>query len=328
MQAEPDREVQDDADHRRGDRRERGCEAHVIPQPLDVGSAEEDPEEARQEGRPRRDRRAERGGEERRQRSGMLPRADEADELQHHDERPRRRLGEAQAIEHLAGLEPAVMLHRLLRDVWQHGIRAAESDERGLAEKQPLAHQRALRTEPREERPDRNPPQREPDGEDAQRAPQRGPLTDRRDPARLHRAVPFEHCELRRCHAPADPARHSRAEDDDGEGDMEDEERDERARCERVHRGILEHLPADADGRRGHDGEHRGLEAVEQRSHPRQRAEGHIGPAQRPQDECRRQHEKRARNDPAASAMQQPAHIGRELLRLRSRQEHAVVQRV
>ena len=43
---EPDREVQDHADDRRGDRRQRAGERLVAAQRLDVGRAEEDPEEA------------------------------------------------------------------------------------------------------------------------------------------------------------------------------------------------------------------------------------------------------------------------------------------
>ncbi len=66
----------------------------------------------------------------------MIPAAHEADELQDHDERPGRRFGEAEAIHHLAGREPAVMGEGLLRDVGQNRVGAAESDDRRLAEKE------------------------------------------------------------------------------------------------------------------------------------------------------------------------------------------------
>ena len=52
----------------------------------------------------------------------------------HHDQRARRRLGHAEAVEHLAGLQPAVGLDRLLRDIGEHRIGAAEGDDRHLGE--------------------------------------------------------------------------------------------------------------------------------------------------------------------------------------------------
>ena len=107
----------------------------VAAQRLDEGRAEEDPQEARHEGHP--------GGEQaaqarRRAAGGSAPGiaegAHEADELDHHDQRPRRGLGHAEAVQHLAGLEPAVGLDRLLRDVGEHGVGAAEGDHRHLRE--------------------------------------------------------------------------------------------------------------------------------------------------------------------------------------------------
>ena len=47
---------------------------------------------------------------------------------------PGRRLRHAEAVEHLARLEPAVVLDRLLRDIGQHRIGAAEGHHRHLAE--------------------------------------------------------------------------------------------------------------------------------------------------------------------------------------------------
>ena len=107
VQREPDREVQDHADHRGGDRRQRAGERLVAAQPLDEGRAEEDPEEARREGHPGREQAAERAGQHRRQRAGIAEGGQEADELQHHDQRPGRGLGHAEAVEHLARLQPA-----------------------------------------------------------------------------------------------------------------------------------------------------------------------------------------------------------------------------
>ncbi len=61
-----------------------------------------------------------------------------ADELQHHDERAGRGLGEGETAHHLRMREPAVVFDGLLRNVRQHRIRAAEGDEGGLAEEQAL----------------------------------------------------------------------------------------------------------------------------------------------------------------------------------------------
>ena len=101
---------------------------------LDERRAEEDPEEAGHEGHPGGEHAAERAGDHGMQRARIPKGAHEADELHDHDQRAGRGLGQAQAIQHLAGLEPAVGLDRLLRDVGQHGVGAAEGDDRHLAE--------------------------------------------------------------------------------------------------------------------------------------------------------------------------------------------------
>ena len=52
VQREPDREIQDDADDRRGDAGERAAERLVVAQPFDERRAEPDKEEARHKGAP------------------------------------------------------------------------------------------------------------------------------------------------------------------------------------------------------------------------------------------------------------------------------------
>lgn len=51
------------------------------------------------------------------------------DELGEHDQRRRRRLREAQPIQRLAGSEPSVLLHGLLRDIGEDGVDIAKGDE-------------------------------------------------------------------------------------------------------------------------------------------------------------------------------------------------------
>ena len=77
-------------------------QARLGVEPLDVGRAGEDPQEAGRERRPQRHHRAQHA-----HRPGIaaaLPEGgEEADELGDQDQRPGRRLGETQAVEHLAG---------------------------------------------------------------------------------------------------------------------------------------------------------------------------------------------------------------------------------
>ncbi len=75
---------------------------------------------------------------------GVAVGAEERDELHDHDQRARRGLGEGEAADHLAGCEPAVDLDGLLGDVGQHGVGAAEGDQRGAGEEQRLVGEDAV----------------------------------------------------------------------------------------------------------------------------------------------------------------------------------------
>jgi len=65
---------------------------------------------------------------------------------------------------------------------------------------------------------------------------------------------------------------------------------------------------------------------MEQSGYGRHVAVRHVDPRQADQDEQRRQHEEDACDDAAPGAMHEPADVRRELLRLGSGQQHAVVQ--
>ena len=95
-----------------------------------------------------------------------------------------------------------------------------------------------------------------------------------------------------------------------------------------AHRVVLERALADADHRLQHDREHGGLEPEEQRDDHRHVAPGGIDVAQRHDGDDAGHDEQAAGHDAAERAVHQPADIGRELLRLRARQQHAVVERV
>src|SRR5260370_25219646 len=77
----------------------------------------------------------------------MIPRAEKTDELQNHDQRTRRGLDKTEPIQHLGRGQPMIMLDRLLRDIREHRIGAAESDDGGFAEKDSFAKNGLLRSE-------------------------------------------------------------------------------------------------------------------------------------------------------------------------------------
>ena len=87
MQREPEAQVQDHADHCGGDAGKRSGKARVCAQALDIGRANEDPEEAGREGRPQRDGSAEQAESERRL-ATFAEAGKEAHELGHQNEGP------------------------------------------------------------------------------------------------------------------------------------------------------------------------------------------------------------------------------------------------
>ena len=139
------REIEHHPGHRCSHGSERVADRTAVAQALDKRCAEEDEHEARHEGDPHRDHGTDRAGDEGRQIAWMAVRREEADEFHHHDERARSRLGEAKPDGHIASRDPAVSLYRLLGDIAQHRIRAAERDDRTLGEKQALLRVHMLR---------------------------------------------------------------------------------------------------------------------------------------------------------------------------------------
>jgi hypothetical protein len=119
-----------------------------------------------------------------------------------------------------------------------------------------------------------------------------------------------------------------RAENDDRKWNGEKENANESCRREANHHIVLKRAPADPHNRFQHDCEHCRLETEKQRNDHRHIAVGGIHVAQRHDREDAGDDEQDASNDAAERAVHQPADIGGELLRLRSRQEHAVVERV
>ena len=77
---------------------------------------------------------------------------------------PRRRLGEAQAIDHFGGRQPMIVLYRLLSHVAQDRIGAAEGDDRKLREEERDLAEHMMPSEARYQNRDRNDPEGEPQG--------------------------------------------------------------------------------------------------------------------------------------------------------------------
>ena len=119
-----------------------------------------------------------------------------------------------------------------------------------------------------------------------------------------------------------------RGADDQRKRQRQKENADEGRARQRDQQLGLERALADAQQRLDHDHQHGGLDAEQRAVDQRNAAPERIEQAQAQHHERARQHEQDAGHEPAAHAMQQPADIGRELLRLRPRQQHAEVERV
>ena len=95
--------------------------------------------------------------------AGIAKRREEADELRHQDQRPRRRLSQAEAVDHLGRGHPAMGLDRLLRHIREQCVGAAEADDRELGEERADAHQHMARAKRKHGKQHRRPPGNQPD---------------------------------------------------------------------------------------------------------------------------------------------------------------------
>ena len=177
------------------------------------------------------------------------------------------------------------------------------------------------------ENENRGRPQPAPDQDDADRAADRRPglaepLVDRAI-GRGRIADDGSEAEAR-----ADIADQAGTDDDRRERNVQREDRHEGDGGDRDGGGRPQRPPADADDRVDDDGEYRRLEAEEEAFEPCRLAEGGVDGGEGENDDEAGKDEQPAGGDAAAGAVQEPADIGRELLRLRSRQEHAEVEGV
>src|SRR5207253_9289592 len=99
-------------------------------------------------------------------------------------------------------------------------------------------------------------------------------------------------------------------------------------RGQRPHHKILERFAPDSNYGDDNDRRHRGFQSVKDRRDPRQISKRGVDVTQRPKNEDRWNNKERAGNDTAPNFVEEPADVDGELLRLRSRKEHAEIQRV
>ncbi len=193
------------------------------------------------------------------------------------------------------------MLDRALVDVGQHRVRAAEGEQRRLGEEPSHLRERAVPPEQGDERAERRDPDREENREDdCKMRPAEQPVrrrgrcvVDDRGAVVLGRGAVASGDEFTRGDSAPDIADDAGGEHDVWEGHVEGEDRDEGRKAD----GPQHRIPkcARADAVRGEEHE---------------------------------QYEKAARDHAAPGPVHHPADIGGELLGLRSRQHHAVVERV
>ena len=117
-----------------------------------------------------------------------------------------------------------------------------------------------------------------------------------------------------------------RAEDDHRKGNGERKNRDKSERRDDPQRGMLQRARSDAPRRLQHDRNDCGLDAVEHAAYRRHVAIRHVQPGQADEQHERRQDEQAARNDPTPRPVQQPADVRRQLLRFRTRKDHAEIE--
>lgn len=118
----------------------------------------------------------------------------------------------------------------------------------------------------------------------------------------------------------------ARPDDDEGEWNLEEENRNECGPGNGPVQRTLQSLPRHAQKGFDHDCEHGCLDAQEDRFEGGSRTELGVGQRQRQHYQRTGKYEQEPRNQPAPDAVKPPANVGRQLHRLRAGQEHAEVE--
>src|SRR5918998_1698005 len=154
---------------------EDGPEPAVVGQELYVRGEQEDEQEASQERRVGSDRRPERPVKQGSEGAWVVVSPDKPDVLGDHDERPRRGLGEAEALHHLVRCQPPVVMDRHLRDVTQYRVRPPEGHEGGPREEEGFSEEHVLPAAPDPDGPNRHRPENQERPKEPQVTQHRGP---------------------------------------------------------------------------------------------------------------------------------------------------------
>lgn len=146
---------------------------------------------------------------------------------------------------------------------------------------------------------------------------------------RRHLRAAAERRQRHRGHrASTEQAQKPRSEHDPREGHVEEEDRHEGRSGDGPFGSVSKSPSPDAQERLEHEGQDGGLDPEEEPLDERHVAEAHVQQAQREDREEAREHEQKPGHQPAERSMEQPADVGRELLCLRTREQHAVRERV
>ena len=119
-----------------------------------------------------------------------------------------------------------------------------------------------------------------------------------------------------------------RKHDDERKWRVEEEDCDEGRTRDPVEQRRFQRTLANAQQRFDHDHQHGSLDAEQRTVDPRDATPKCVKKAQAEHEQRARQHEQDAGRKAAAHAVQRPTDVGRELLRLRPRQQHAEVERM
>src|SRR5438067_7746499 len=182
-----------------------------------------------------------------------------------------------------------IMFHRLLRNVGQHGIRAAESDDGGFAEKDSFAKNRVIGSEKnsgkrQRQRPDHNP---------SRRNLERAKPCWFRATGKVARKIAIQRmrdfaAKILGQNPATDKSENAGTDDNQRKWDVEKIDGDKSGQSERPHDSVLERLASDPNDGRGDDGKNGRFQPVKDRRDPGNISKRDINVTERPKNKDRR----------------------------------------
>ncbi len=222
------------------------------------------------------------------------------------------------------------MADRLLRHIGQHRIGTAKCDHRDLAEEHPLLNKDMAGTKPPVETHDRGQPQHGADDGRPQGAAvrRRRTMTDNAaiDDALLTGSIGAITTTIDR-HSPQQGGQR-RPKDDERKRHPEHKTGEKSRRGDHDEASMPQNPAGKTPERRHHDGQDGRLDAKEDRGHRHRLLVADIQHAERQHDQRPGQDKQHTGDDTTPHPVQQPSEIDGELLRLRTRKQHAEIQRM